>query len=1126
MRSFGAAFLKQHNMKKLITVAGLSLAAAALTALAYGVSSIPREASSGNVMVRQAADKKLPENPFELPENHIHRQAAPARMGSTGSSIYGYMSYYDDPDFYGGMYELSLNGDCSRLWDYDYAVNWVSLTNGWLRNGRLCGLAVMTFGSEDQLWAYAYQEYDLLSGEELLTRDIDYGYDLTPYFYAAAYNPLDDRIYGYGKKGASSDATYCFKSAPATRPEETVVVKQLDFPGDRCYSFCWSQADKCFYGVTTQGSFVRVTTEGESTELFQVPVEDLANSKGALTVSPNDGCLIWQPVCYSNKAYLYKILPEAKTCEMIHQYDVDRQFTFFVSPDDVADPTVPAAPNVETEFSGNSLEGTVSFTLPEVSLDGNLLSGNLAWKLFDNGNEIESGNGESGETVQLQVNVAQGEHTFSVRAIAGELLGYPGVASVYVGNDVPCAPEDVMIENNMISWTPVTQGVHDGYLDPAEIMYKVYLNDEEVGETANYQMPVGIDEDKLIAAYVATVVAVFEGLESKPGVSEKALLGRPFPLPMTIEPVPHDEDLVTILNNDEGPEYGVWTMRFYDGYYYFDSGWGQKPCDDWLIMPPAEIPSNEVVYEVAIDAAKGGYTSRNEYFEVWAGTEPTVEAMTIPVISKTRAQDFYDFKEYSGKFAVPRAGTYYIAVRGCSDADQKALLVRNIRLRATDETAEIPAAVSNLQIESLNDAELNMVLSFDMPTEFISGNKIEGTVKAIAYGASEAVAEGEPGSHQQLVVPTSQGENYVKVVTFFEEREGQYAEVSGFTGMDMLGWVREFEGEVSEDNMSVSLSWLPPVESLNGGYISDKDINYWVGPIYTDGSFIGDPILAGTDVTEYTYQLPEGSAQEYVRIGIAAENAAGISNARSFVARVIGEPYKLPVDETFADMEVHYNPVVASAPSSAYNDGGWTWCQPELVDPDYYNPDSAYGLIGYTDAESARVRLALPKVSTVGEETPVAVFNVWTGKGAASDIAIYATTYRQDSPAKIATIPAGSGWQKVEMALPAEYLGHKWMNLYIDGYLPSSENYLILCGYQILPVSGLKDLTELPAGHVAVLKGKALLAGFEGEAYEVFSADGKRLASGKADSGFSEINLPAGICVLKIGEKSYRLLIP
>ena len=717
-------------------------------------------------------------------------------------------------------------------------------------------------------------------------------------------------------------------------------------------------------------------------------------------------------------------------------------------------------------------------------------------------------------------------YTFRVEASLNGNKGVPGVTRLYVGNDVPSAPAEVKLGDAEISWTPVTGGASNGYVDLSAITYEVYLNDQLVGTTAASSLAYSLDPEKEVDAYRAGVVAVAAGKRSEKTVSEKRILGKPLQLPVTIVPTAHQADLVTVFNLDGSPDYGVWTASDLWGDLCFSSGWSYEQPDDWLILPATEFPTADVQYSLSIEAARGGSIGPREYFEVWAGNAPDPAAMTIPVMSKTRAKKYGEWNEHSTTFAVPEAGTYYIAVRSVSDPDQKALLVRNIRVDATNQSTVIPMAVSGLEVIASSDADLTATLRFTMPDKYINGATIaaDTDLTAVINGTSEVEVQGKPGSVLTVTVPTSQGDNYITVAVRIGDRTGQSAETTVFTGMDMLSFVENYTSVLSEDNMSIRLSWEAPAESLNGGYFTRTGITYWVCDINTDGTVIGDMICAGTDVFEYTLTLPAGTPQRNMRIAVVAENAAGLSNARWYIAQIAGEPYILPMDERFDNMTATYSPLVAQATSQGYPSGSWTWSRPELVHPDFQGASSDFALTGYTDEESgAQVRMRLPKFSTEGLDKAAARFEIWTGHSSPSQVNIYALTHGMTSPEKIGTLAGGDGWSTITVDIPESYMGRKWMNLYIDGILTSDDCYLMLSGYSIGNFSGL----ESPAGSASAITaadGTVRLCGFNGQPYVIVMTDGRTVASGIANE-LTAVPLSPGLYIVKAAGTSARVLI-
>lgn len=1091
-------------------------------AISISGASFAPESESGKVKLGDVKQQNLKEKAFTL--RHTGDPVSITRSGETGSTIYGFMSYQDDLDFLGGWYELEPSGKTSRLWTYTYADMGVYMNNGWMRNGHLCGTCVMLLGSEDLVGVYAYQEIDPLTGEVIESRPIDIAYDYTSYFYSAAYDPVADKIFGFGRGADPEDATYYFKSAPADRPEDTVIVKQLDSPGDRCYSLCYSVVDGCLYGVNTRGNLVKVFSDGSMTELFELPVPDFANSKGALAFSPNDGYLLWNPGVYTSISELYAIYPEEERMEKLYRFPIDTQFTFFITPDGPADSSGPASAQlISADFVKNDLNGTLKFRLPDSAMNASPISGTIKWTLFDNGSKLDSGEAQTGSELTIPVVVDQGEHTFRLETSFNGKDGYPRALHKYVGDDVPMTPENVVLSRENVSWDAVTAGAHGGYVDPTAVTYKIYLNNALIGTTSSTEMNVEIDLDRIQDVYRAQVKAVYADHESEPGESEKCVIGKPYSLPMNVKPTEHDGEMVTIINVDGSPEYGMWRLSDSWGDLCFASGWSYNQPDDWLIMPAAEFESNEVIYEVSLEAARGGYSGSLEYFEVWAGNAPTVEAMTIPVIPKTRAQKFNEWKEYSGKFAVPKAGTYYIAIRGCSAPDQKDLIVKNITVSATEEVAAVPSSVSDLEIVESSDADLTATLKFKMPETYLTGEAIPADTKltVIVQAAERKEIEALPGSEQRVVIGTAQGDNYITVTPVADGIEGTPSEASVFTGMDYLSYCEDFTGTVTADNMSIDLTWRAPDESLYGGYVSSTGIEYMIGQISSMGEFLEDPVCAGVDVTEYTYTLPEGTTQNFIRIGIAAKNAAGISPARSYVGRVMGTPYKLPMVETFPNMQFTYTPMQASAPTSKYTDGSWTWCQPELVNPAFANSEIAFGVIGYTESPEAWVRMGLPRFSTLSLDNAHAVLKIWNGDGSATQKSVYATKYGMPNLEKIADIPMSTGWQDVIVEIPSKYLGEQWIGLYIDGCLPTSENYLIIGGYSIQPTSGTAEMVN--TGAVVTRSGEHLLiSNPDKDMITVAAANGTILYSGS--DAKAEISLPGkGVYMVKAGSRSYKI---
>lgn len=128
------------------------------------------------------------------------------------------------------------------------------------------------------------------------------------------------------------------------------------------------------------------------------------------------------------------------------------------------------------------LSGTVTFTLPSKSIDGKQISELTKVTIYDlKGNALATKTDvRPGEQVTLQVKAAKGFNTFSIVAANANGEGRPMDITKYVGPDVPKTISDLTTkwgeEQNIaiLSWTNPTEGVHGGYVDPANFKYTIY----------------------------------------------------------------------------------------------------------------------------------------------------------------------------------------------------------------------------------------------------------------------------------------------------------------------------------------------------------------------------------------------------------------------------------------------------------------------------------------------------------------------------------------------------------------------------------------------------------------------------------------------------------------------------
>lgn len=211
-----------------------------------------------------------------------------------------------------------------------------------------------------------------------------------------------------------------------------------------------------------------------------------------------------------------------------------------VAPDSVA------AVNFVPDAAG-ALGGTFTFTLPSKSIDGKQISELTKVTIYDlKGNALATKTDvRPGEQVTLQVKAAKGFNTYSIVAANANGEGRPMDITKYVGPDVPKPITDLKTcwgeEQNiaLLSWTNPTEGVHGGYVDPANFKYTIYKydvqdwpTDTKLGETTGEsEVEIQImDASEEQEQYVFSVTVSNEEGESD-YVRSGLVMGTPYTLP-------------------------------------------------------------------------------------------------------------------------------------------------------------------------------------------------------------------------------------------------------------------------------------------------------------------------------------------------------------------------------------------------------------------------------------------------------------------------------------------------------------------------------------------------------------------------------------------------------------------
>lgn len=374
---------------------------------------------------------------------------------------------------------------------------------------------------------------------------------------------------------------------------------------------------------------------------------------------------------------------------------------------------------------------------------------------------------------------------------------------------------------------------------------------------------------------------------------------------------------------------------------YDDAGFVKLTClsvfgyNSWLITPGIELEQGKI-YHFSLKAWAYKRYSRPaiECFEVMAGLQQSVDAMTLPIIALSEVQALENDPEtFEATFTVSETGTYYIGIHGIND-DTKGYLYLNIDdLDITCAgTFSAPGPVTDLQVVADRTGLRSVDISMKAPTVTFDGDpldsmtKIDLTRDGVLIHTFENPQPGETLTFTDTTAPIRQMATYTAVA------EGAGGTSEPVQGADYVGYAypKAPEAVSIEENPfelgEVTLTWTPVTEDIYGKPIPADKIAYYIAD---SRNIIADNLTSNT----YTFEaVTEG--QDFVFYGVFAK-FTGVGNSQTYARTEflpVGEPYKAPFIESFPNGETTYIWGV----ESLLSDEGCTWgTLTDEGDPDY-----------------------------------------------------------------------------------------------------------------------------------------------------------------------------------------------
>lgn len=663
-----------------------------------------------------------------------------------------------------------------------------------------------------------------------------------------------------------------------------------------------------WYGIGKDGFVYQIDKDnGELTELFSLNMEP-CYVQGAIFDPDDDNLMYWAASFREDPSAFYSINIKDEKVELISTFPDNEEIAFMFFPEKPVDEAPAKVENIELNFVNESLQGEVSFTMPERTFGGSDLAGDIEWEILSNNVSVAKGSGAPGSSVKQTVTV-QGGNTF-IKIVPSNAKGKGEISVVnkWIGYDETEAVKNVNASLNgnsvNLTWETPVESVHDGYVDVDNIKYNILRRPDDVQVAENISTLSYTDilsEDMPFAIYYYEITAVNGNMQSTPSVSEKIPYGKALDVPF-VNMLATEEDfaLCSIVDNNED---GItWMFREdLEGVLYPYSM--DEKADDWLIMPPVNL-KNDRQYKLSYNmrAHQYGYVeSMNVY--LMQGNNVN-ENCTILAEYPAIQNDFY--QTYNNIFTVAEDGEYRIAYQATSDAYMYGLHLGIINIEE-GSILTAPDSVTDIRVIAAEKGKLEATVEFYAPELTCEKKTLNNITKIEVVNLNlnkiiSTLESPQPGQKLSVVDNAPEnGFNEYEIVAYNESGKGVSNTLKGYVGMDMPDIVTNIKIYDNLDG-TAHLTWdVPSSVGINGGYVDTEQLTYTV---YRD-VFGEDKQYFAENQKElecYVYDIPTEGEQKRYDYTIKANSEVleeDNPNAISTPYVVSGTPYDMPFCETF-----------------------------------------------------------------------------------------------------------------------------------------------------------------------------------------------------------------------------------
>ncbi len=473
------------------------------------------------------------------------------------------------------------------------------------------------------------------------------------------------------------------------------VVASLDY--NKFITLSFDNEGK-LYGINNVGTLYEINkTTGETRYIGSTGVSP-ADYQQAATFTRNDNKTLYWADCEATQGALYAVDVNNAQATLIKTFPHEEEFASLWAGSNVVLGGAPAkATDLTATFANGALTGNFSFKAPQVTHDGQALTGNLNYSVKIDGKEVATGTIQTGATVDCPLTTTQGTHDFAVTLSNNVGEGEEAtVKSQYIGKDTPGMVQNVTLTRGndtkqlILTWDAPTQGTHGGYFNPSEVKYTIRRMPADVIVSHEATSPFSEKVDATVPqrCFYEVTPYVDENTQGVPMSSNKIMIGTPFTVPY-LEDFTQNEHVNSFTIEDANNDGTTWEYMYEQGYMRIFTD--EKEKNEWLFTPFITF-EEKAEYKLSFDVQ----SIDKEKIEVKMGNDAASKNMT-----KTLMQEF-DVTKFE-----------WVTKECTFTADATMPWFIGFHCTTTDAANSLALYLDNIKIEKIADAPLTGLQDID-----------------------------------------------------------------------------------------------------------------------------------------------------------------------------------------------------------------------------------------------------------------------------------------------------------------------------------------------------------------------------------------------------------------------------